>query len=149
MMIPLLFMGIIAADQIVKYCIRTGLMPGESLPIIPGFFKLTFVRNEGAAFSMFENNHWVTIGLALLMIAACIVLIWRECQKGDNRRLAICVTMVLAGGLSNLYDRIFMGYVTDMFSFGSFAVFNIADIFVVIGCVLAAIVVITDERFKN
>lgn len=146
MMLPaILFAGIVAADQIVKLLIRAGLAPGESLPVIPGFFKLTYVRNQGAAFSMFENNMLVTVGLTTLLIAVCIVLMAREWRKG-SKPLVFCFVMIAAGGVSNLYDRLSAGFVTDMFSFGSFAVFNVADIFIVCGCILAMLLLLFDKE---
>lgn len=148
-MIPFIFfLGIIALDQGVKILIRSGFMPGESLSVIPGFFKLTYVRNEGAAFSMFENNLWITLGLTSVLIVVCAVLLAKEWKKG-NRLLASCYIMIIAGGVSNLYDRISAGYVTDMFSFGTFAVFNVADMAIVVGCFLAAFAVLFEERIKR
>lgn len=144
MMLALLFIGIIAIDQIVKSCIRTGFMLGESLPIISGFFKLTYVRNEGAAFSMFENNEFVTIGLTIALLLACIVIFVKAFKKGE-KALCYSLVMIIAGGISNLYDRLFLGYVTDMFSFGSFAIFNVADIFIVVGCILTMLVILTSK----
>lgn len=145
MIAALIFAGVIAVDQIVKYFIRAGLMPGESLPIIPGFFRLTFVRNEGAAFSMFENNTIVTVGLTSVLIVVCLAVFISSVRKG-SRFTSYCMIMIVAGGASNLYDRLRFGFVTDMFSFGDFAVFNVADIAIVVGCFTAMLLLVTGKE---
>ena len=145
MIAALIFAGVIAVDQIVKYVIRAGLMPGESLPIVPGFFRLTFVRNEGAAFSMFENNTLVTVGLTSILIILCILVFSASRRKGSSL-VSYCMMLIIAGGVSNLFDRLCFGYVTDMFSFGSFAVFNVADIAIVAGCLLTMLIIITGKE---
>lgn len=139
-MLPaIIVVAVIAVDQISKLIIRADFELGESLSVIPNFFNITYVRNTGTAFSMFENNQWVTIGLTGILILICLYVIIRDWRKG-SKPLAIAMSFVLAGGLSNLIDRIVLGYVTDMFSFGSFAIFNVADIAVTCGCAFAIIV---------
>jgi signal peptidase II len=76
-----------------------------------------------------------------VLIIVCLVYIVRESRSG---RIAVPVLLIFvaAGGLSNLIDRLTMGYVTDMISCGSFAVFNVADIAITCGCVLTMIAVL-------
>ncbi len=143
----IIILGIILADQAVKLLVRASLELGESIPVIQDMFNITYIRNTGTAFSMFENNLWITIGLTTVLIVVCLLFMLHEWRKG-SKFLAISLSMVLGGGLANMIDRVCIGYVTDMFAFRSFAVFNVADTFVCIGCALAVIAILLGDRKK-
>ena len=87
---------------------------------------------------MFSGNQFVTVFLTSALIIFCIVFIIKEAREGQ-RVIPALFTFVAAGGISNMIDRLTLGYVTDMISCGSFAVFNVADIGVTCGCVLTMI----------
>ena len=135
---PLIAAVIIAADQATKYLVRTSLQPGDRIPVIGDWMSIYYVRNTGTAFSMFSGNKMITIVLTTVLIIACIIFLIKEARSG-SRITALFLTMIAAGGLSNLIDRLVLGYVTDMISCWSFAVFNVADIFVTCGCFLLVI----------
>lgn len=141
---PILAAAVVAADQITKYLIRSSLALGERIPVFKAvlgdWFNITYIRNTGTAFSMFAGNKMVTVVLTSLLIVFCIVVAVREFRKG-SRLLALCLTFVMAGGVSNMIDRLCFGYVTDMISCGSFAIFNVADIAVTCGCFTAMIII--------
>lgn len=132
---PLIAALIIAADQASKYAVRTFMQPGDRIPVIGDWFSMYYVRNTGTAFSMFSGNKFITVALTSVLIIACLVFLIIEARKG-SKVLAALITMVFAGGVGNLIDRLTLGYVTDMISCWSFAVFNVADIFVTGGCFL-------------
>ena len=132
---PLIAAVIISLDQASKYAVRTFMQPGDRIPLIGDWMSLYYVRNTGTAFSMFSGNKLITIALTSVMIIACLIFIISEARKG-SKVLAMLVTFIFAGGASNLIDRLVLGYVTDMISCWSFAVFNVADIFVTCGCFL-------------
>lgn len=138
---PIIVAIIIALDQITKVFVRANIAFGDKIPIIGDWFRITYIKNEGAAFSMFSGNQWVTIVLTSILLVACFVFIYKESRKG-SKAFAICLTCVLGGGISNMFDRLYFGYVTDMISVGSFAVFNVADMFVTCGCILAIVYVL-------
>ena len=144
----IIIFGIILADQAVKLLVRSKLALGQSVPAIHDFFNITYIRNTGTAFSMFENNLWITLGLTTVLIVVCLLFMLHEWKKG-SKFLALCLAMILGGGLANMVDRVFIGYVTDMFAFGNFAIFNVADIFVCTGCALAIIAVFFGDRKKD
>lgn len=148
-MIPVyIAVGVIAIDQLTKILIRANFALGETLPVIGDFCRLTYVRNTGTAFSMFQNNHMVTIGLTTVLLVVCLLFMIIEWRRG-SRAVSLSVTLVLAGGVSNLLDRLIMGYVTDMISIGRFAIFNVADMAVVIGCIFAAVLIILASREED
>ena len=138
---PLIAAAVIVIDQITKYMVRTGMELGESIPVLGSWFRIMYVRNTGTAFSMFAGNKWITVVLTAILILLCLGFIIYEARNG-SRVLAILVTFVFAGGVSNMIDRLTLGYVTDMISCGSFAVFNVADIGVTCGCILAALYIL-------
>ena len=136
---------VIVLDQFTKYLVRANMQPGDRIAVIGDWMSIYYVQNTGTAFSMFRGNQFVTIFLTSVLIIFCIVFIVRELREGQ-RLVPVLFTFVAAGGISNMIDRLTLGYVTDMISCGSFAVFNVADIGVTCGCVLTMIALIVLYR---
>ena len=145
MIYPLIAAAVIAIDQITKYMVRCSMKPGDSIPVIGEWMRILYVRNTGTAFSMFAGNKWITVVLTSALIIACLVFVIREARSG-SKAVSILLTFVIAGGVSNLIDRLALGYVTDMISCGSFAVFNVADIAVTCGCALTILFVLLEMK---
>lgn len=141
---------VIALDQITKYMVRANMQPGDRIPVIGNWMSIYYVQNTGTAFSMFSGNRFVTIFLTSVLIICCIVFIVKEGSK-EVRLIPVLFTFVAAGGISNMIDRLTLGYVTDMISCGRFAVFNVADIGVTCGCILTmiALVVLYKDEEEN
>ena len=135
---PLIGAIVIIIDQFTKYLVRANMQPGDRIPVIGDWMSIYYVQNTGTAFSMFRGNQFVTVFLTSLLIILCIVFIVKEARDG-KRLIPVLFTFVAAGGISNMIDRLSLGYVTDMISCGSFAVFNVADIGVTCGCILSMI----------
>jgi signal peptidase II len=128
-------------DQLAKWWAVSSLMPIKQIPVIDGFFSLTYVENSGAAFGAMQGARWFFVILTfVLCIAIFYVLNKREKKKGKNLTLRTCVVLVVGGAFGNLADRIFRGTVVDYLDFNifgyNFPVFNIADICVVCGGIL-------------
>ena len=137
MIYALIAAALVAVDQLVKYLVMTRIPFGEHIPFIPYILDLTYVKNTGAAFSMFSNHTW---GLALISLAMSVILalaLWKNLFHHPFGKLSL--TLLLAGAVGNLIDRAFRGFVVDMFNvlFMRFAVFNVADICVVAGGIAA------------
>lgn len=133
MLYAVLVVALVALDQLVKFLVRANIDLGEGVPFLPHILQLTYVKNTGAAFSLFEEHTWI---LTLVSLAASILLAVLLIKKVFPHPFAmVCLSVVLAGAVGNLIDRAFLGYVTDMFQtlFMNFAVFNVADICVVCG----------------
>ena len=133
---------LVALDQLVKVLVRSHIPLGESVPFLPGILNLTYIQNTGAAFSSMEGRT-VLLGLfSALVSLVLIVILAKHVVKHPVGRWI--VTVVLSGALGNMLDRLLIGYVTDMFQtvFITFAVFNVADIYVVLGVIALAIYVI-------
>ena len=130
---------LVAVDQIVKYLVMTSIGFGEHVPFIPYILELTYVENTGAAFSIFSKHTWALALVSLVMSAVLALALWKGLFKHPFGKLAL--TLLLAGAVGNLIDRACRGYVVDMFNvlFMRFAVFNVADICVVVGGIAAGI----------
>ena len=139
---------LIFLDQFTKYLVRSNMQPGDRIPVIGNWLSIFYVQNTGTAFSMFAGNRFVTIFLTTVLIILCIVFIVKESADGVSL-IPVLFTLVAAGGISNMIDRLTLGYVTDMISCGKFAVFNVADIGVTCGCILTMIALIVTYKDDN
>jgi len=135
----LLAIVLIALDQLVKYLVLTNIPLYGSVPFIPHILELTYVQNTGAAFSILSEHTWLLTVLSLVMSVVLAVAVWKKFFSHPLGRIPL--TMVLAGAVGNLIDRATRGFVVDMFHtlFMHFAVFNVADICVVVGGIAAGI----------
>lgn len=141
----ILFAVILACDLISKHFIAASLKIGETIPVITNVFHITYVINDGAAFSIFSGKQTFLILITAAMLAAVIAYI--AVKRPSNHVLMTSFTMILAGGTGNLFDRIIFNGVRDFFDLRiiNFAVFNVADIFVVCGAILLAVYLIFFE----
>lgn len=139
---------VVALDQATKWYIRANFRVGETLPLIPDILHITYVRNQGAAFSMFRNMPFVTVLIPIMMVIACLALTLYF-RRHSCRVPAVLTALVAAGGIGNLIDRLVLGYVTDMIDFRVFPVFNVADIAVTVGCILLIIWILRDDRMEK
>lgn len=135
----LLTLLLIFLDQTVKQLVLTYIPLYGSVPFLPHIMDFTYVQNTGAAFSMFSDQTWILALCSLLLSLALAVAVWKKFFSHPLGRTAL--TLVLAGAIGNLIDRVFRGFVVDMFRtlFMEFAVFNVADICVVVGGIGAAL----------
>lgn len=144
----MLFLSVllIALDQWTKYLAATLLPRGQSHSVIGNFLHLSYLENTGAAFGMFAGNSLILIGLTGVMIAVLILFVLLK--KPTAWLLCVSLTLIIAGGAGNLIDRALRGYVVDFFylKFINFAVFNLADCFVVVGTGLLFYYVLQNER---
>lgn len=140
----LLIFGAVCLDQGVKYLVSSGMALGDSVPVIDGIFHITLYHNTGAAFSSFEGQRALLIGLPVVLIIAGLVFLWKCRDK--SRGLLIPAAMIVGGGIGNLIDRIATGYVVDMFDFRVFPIFNVADCFVTVGCILLCVYILFFDK---
>ncbi len=139
MLFLIISIAAIVLDQLSKLAALQYLQPIETKPLIETVFHLTYVENRGAAFGIFQNQRWIFIVLTVLVI--CLLLYAVFVKRFRNRMFLVCGALVCGGAAGNLIDRIFRGFVVDMFDFRliHFPVFNVADICVCAGVILAGI----------
>ncbi len=128
--------GIVAADQITKWLVVENIALYADVPAIPGLFHFTHVHNYGAAFSSFSGMRWLFIVIFVVLTVAVVWEYWKKSMPFSAFE-RWCIAAVYAGGLGNMIDRVWLGYVVDMIEveFMRFAVFNVADCFITCGCI--------------
>ena len=133
----------IFADQLTKQLVVNFLDKEEPFYVIKDVFRFSYVENRGAAFGMLDDHRWVFMIVSTVAIVGIIFYMWKFCR--DSKLLCLGLSLIVGGGIGNMIDRIFLGYVIDFLDFCAFPnlwmwVFNVADAFV---CVGAAIVVLS------
>ena len=128
----------VLADQISKTVVRNTMSLYESIPVIPEFFHLTYVTNDGMAFGInFPLGIYVFSAISIIFTGFLFWYLWSI--KDDEIVVRTGVALILAGAIGNLIDRIFLGEVVDFLDFmiGDFHwyVFNLADSCVTVGLV--------------
>ena len=143
---------LIALDQWSKFLAVAHLQGQPDRPLIPGFIHLTYLENTGAAFGFMAGFGGAQVLLALvkvIIMAAAIMYYLILPYKTRFLFLRIPLMLIIAGGMGNLIDRVWHGFVIDMiaFSFFNFPVFNVADIYVTVGvfCFAAAVTFIVKD----
>lgn len=135
----LLVAGIIALDQLVKYWAFAVVRAAGEFSLIDGVFYFVYTENRGAAFSILQGQRWFFLVATIVAVA---FMIWML-RKGYVRNLwgRLAVLFIIGGALGNFIDRLRLGYVIDMFDFRliNFAVFNVADSFIVVGGIMYVI----------
>lgn len=135
-------------DQIIKYFVTIYLQPVGTVSVIDNLFKLTYVENRGVAFGMFSDMRWIFVAFTLILIIAIIIIMFTKRPKGTF--LYICFALIIGGGIGNLIDRIFYGYVIDYLSISFFPpVCNFADYCITAGTVMLVIYVLFFSELLN
>ncbi|WP_010167502.1 signal peptidase II [Candidatus Epulonipiscium viviparus] len=142
MTLLLLFISIIliVADQLVKRWAVNTLQGAADIPIIQDVFHFAYVENRGAAFGMFQDRQWFFIIITIIVLGGILFYWPRIPHTKLGTFYKISLTLIISGAIGNLIDRVFLGYVVDMFYFIliDFPVFNIADVCVVTGTIFLA-----------
>ena len=137
---------LLLVDQSVKWGMERLLETG-SLTIIPNFFSLTWSENFGAAWSIFENARWFLIIVGFLSLIALIIM---KQTIPDSLGKRLSTSLLFAGILGNLIDRIVFGYVKDYLHFTffgySYPIFNLADVFIVCGAILLIWIIWKEDK---
>ena len=137
----------VVADQVTKYLVVANMELHESIDVIPGVFRFTYIPNDGAAFGSLDNARWVFMLLSTVAIAAILVyLFWK---KPQDKLLLSSLILITSGGIGNMIDRIRLGYVIDFLDFCAFPklwmwIFNVADVCVCVGAGILALWMILD-----
>jgi len=132
--------AVFLADQVLKTWVTTHMtLHYPSIPLVPGWFALTYTQNFGAAWSMLWSQTWLLIGIATSVVLGIVIYAFRLRERTWIQMAGL--GFLLGGALGNLADRARLGYVIDMFDLqhrgqNIFPIFNIADICIDVGVVL-------------
>ena len=149
----LIALAIVLTDQATKAIIVRNMRLGQSLPIVPGYFDLTFVLNPGAAFSLLatlperiRNPFFILISVA----AAVLIIVYHARHLVGHRLATVSLGLILGGAVGNLIDRIRYGVVVDFLDAHvhqyHWPVFNVADSAISVGVTLLLLEMLLEWR---
>lgn len=125
-----LALAILVLDQGLKAVVEGSMRPGESVPLVPGFLSITYIRNAGAAFGILSGSQPV---LLVGSVVAVVVVLWMLLAGEPSRLATVGCGLILGGAAGNLLDRLSAGEVTDYIHFSFWYVFNVADAAITVG----------------
>jgi signal peptidase II len=134
---------ILVLDQVTKMIVDRTMSLHQSIPIIDGFFSLTYVRNTGAAFGIFSGSH-ETFRLPFLILVSILALgfvgVMLKRLRDEETGLIIALSFIIGGAIGNLVDRVLYGEVIDFLDFYwsnyHWPAFNVADSCITIGVLI-------------
>lgn len=137
-MITIITIIILIVDICSKIVVTNYIGLGESIKVIDKFMYLTYVRNTGVAWSMFDNNKYFVLIVSVIIIVGFMEYIYRNKPKNKSEKIAY--GFILGGALGNFINRLVNGYVTDFIDINLFnydyPIFNLADTFIVVGVII-------------
>lgn len=125
----ILIIGLILLDRIIKEAVIL-----KHIEVIPNILSINYVENSGIAFGLMNRYNSIIILFNIILII--LLFVYLTNINTTNGKIYIYLSVLLAGSIGNLIDRIFYGYVVDYISILDFPIFNLADIFIVIGMIL-------------
>ena len=136
---------LIAVDRITKNWAAQALASGD-IAVIDKVLYFRYTENTGVAFSMFSDNRWVLVGITSVMLI--VALAFFLSGKIKDKLELFALSLIIAGGVGNLIDRLSLGYVIDFIDVRiiNFAIFNVADMFITIGAILVCIAAFAAEK---
>ena len=154
-MLPVIFcLLLIIVDQVTKYFAYTRLQPVGRIAVIEGVFELTYVKNHGAAFGLFQGARWFFVIITILIMCGMIYYYVHLPKEKPYNKARFALLLIMSGAVGNFIDRVRNGFVIDFFhaTFINFPVFNVADSLVVIGVFMMFILLIfvyKDEKIEK
>lgn len=142
-----IIMAVLLIDQGSKAAVQMLMYLGESIPVMPPVFYLTYIMNPGAAFGILPNQKALFITTGILLITG--VLVGYRKMPPEKKLLRFSLGLVLGGALGNLLDRLRFGRVVDFLDFRVWPVFNLADTAIFIGVCLLAWELLKDGSKTN
>ncbi|VHC80786.1 signal peptidase II [Streptococcus pyogenes] len=140
---------LVALDQLSKFWIVSHIALGEVKPFILGIVSLTYLQNNGAAFSILQDQQWFFVVITVLVIGYAIYYLATHPHLNIWKQLALL--LIISGGIGNFIDRLRLAYVIDMvhLDFVDFAIFNVADSYLTVGVILLVICLWKEEDYGN
>jgi signal peptidase II len=146
---PVIILALLSIDQLTKALVARSILFQSSKSIIPGFFNLTHIRNRGAIFGFFSHSESRVLFIFLTLVslvALGLVIYYFFKTPSSQRYMKISLSVILAGALGNLIDRIIRGYVIDFLDFyiknWHWPSFNVADACITIGAFLLIFILV-------
>ena len=163
----ILFLILIALDQFSKHILAFHLQKQGDLPLLPGVLEFHYLENTGAAFGIFQGRKWLFLILTVIILGTVgylYVRIWSDLFQhlsaaetgirtyaGKQICISYGLSVLCAGAIGNLIDRMAHGYVIDFIHvlFLEFPVFNLADIYVTVSCIFIVLMFIFGKNKED
>lgn len=138
------FLLTLALDQWTKHLASAFLRPQSFYSLIDGVFELRYLENRGAAFGIMQNRQIIFVAGGAVILAVIVYLYHKMPFTAHYKPLRICAVLLASGAVGNMIDRVKQDYVIDFFYFRliDFPIFNVADCYVVIACILFVILIL-------
>lgn len=142
---------ILILDQATKLYVDARFALYESVPVIPGWFHLTYIRNQGAAFGILSNSAFRVPFFIVVAAIALLAILWYMKQlRNDQQLAAFALALIFSGALGNLIDRVRLGEVIDFldvfWNHHHWPAFNVADSAICVGVGLLILEMWLEER---
>lgn len=141
-----IIVGGIALDQLTKILVLNFMELGQSIKLIPNVLNLTYIQNRGAAFGMLSEHRWVFMIISTVAIVGIGIYLFGFCK--ERLMVKVGLATIISGGIGNMIDRTFYGFVVDMIDFCLFDfwvwIFNVADACVCVGAGIVVLGIILD-----
>ena len=123
---------LIAVDQLTKYLAVQQLKDKPAYIILDGILELNYLENKGAAFGMLQNQKVFFIFVAIVILSVIAYVLFKTPDHKKYWALHILLSLIAAGAIGNMIDRIRLDYVVDFIYIvlNNFPIFNVADIYV-------------------
>ena len=144
----LLLLGL---DQLTKYLAVIYLMPIREYVIIEGVFSLLYHENAGMAFGLFQGGRWFFVVITVIAMAFFVIYYIKLPQSAYHNKQRFFLLLIMGGALGNFVDRLLHGYVVDFLFIRiiNFPIFNVADVFLVVGVFSLVIMMLFVKEGKN
>lgn len=145
----LVSLALTGIDQLTKWLAVEFIKPEGSIPIVKfgetEWINFTYCENTGMSFSLLEGQRFILIAVPIILIVLVEWYIFSG--KANKKGMMVALASLAGGGLGNLIDRVFLGYVVDFIDFRiiNFAIFNFADICAVLGGIAFAIMLLIED----
>lgn len=142
----MIFLCVVVFDQLIKYFVDK-FQP--SFVALNGFINIKYAKNTGGMYSLFENNNFVFIIVSVFILVSLYFIVFKMKKDNISKVENVFWQFVFAGGVSNLIDRIFRGYVVDFIAMKPFGIFNISDALIVVSvCVLLLLYIVKSKKIS-
>ncbi|MDI6734763.1 MAG: signal peptidase II [bacterium] len=140
----LICLCVLILDRISKFIVQKTMYEGESIPVLPHIFSLSYIKNEGIAFGLFANHSGAWLALVgFLTVGIIFILLLR--LKTINLWITLSFGLILGGAVGNLWDRIWLGGVVDFIDIGyknyRWPAFNLADSMICVGVLMLLVTI--------
>ena len=147
----LIFVILLSVDQFTKYLAITKLKGNYPFVLIDGVLEFNYLENRGSAFGMLQNQKYFILFICVIFLAVIMFFLFRLPEKKKFISMHILLSLIVAGGIGNMIDRIRFDYVIDFISFTliDYPIFNVADCYIVVGTIVLFILFLFVYKEKD